>query len=82
MARITDARVKLKSGKVVEADCHGNNLAIVCPSCKSNPLLLVALPNQKGSDKNHPALCDCGAEVWMQLNDGAKTIRVITLLYE
>lgn len=82
MARITDAKVKLKSGKSVNADCFGNNVAIVCPSCKSNPVLLVALPNQKGSDRDHPAECGCGAEVWMCLNDGSKTIRVITLLYE
>lgn len=82
MARITDARVRLKSGKEVTADCFGNNVAIVCPSCKSNPMLLVALPNQKGWDKDHPALCDCGTMVWMQLNSESKTIRVITLLYE
>lgn len=61
MTKVTGANVKLEDGKQVEADAFGNNIAILCPNCKKQPILLIALRLQKGSDINNPATCSaCG----------------------
>jgi len=59
MTRVTGAKVKLENGKQVEADAFGNNIAILCPNCNKQPILLIAIKHQKGSDINNPATC-CG----------------------
>ena len=47
------------------AECHGNNCAVLCPMCEDQAVLLVARPNQRGSEAQRPAACEvCGAEVW------------------
>lgn len=81
MVRITGAKVKLKTGEPVKADCNGNNAAIICPDCKANPVLITARPNQKGSDKQHTAECSCGTNIWMDppaevLNEPVKEITI------
>lgn len=65
MAKVTGAKVKLKTGDPVKADCHGNNAAIICPACRENPVLITARPDQKGSSKQKPTVCSCGANIWM-----------------
>ena len=61
MTKVTGATVKLDNGKQIEADAFGNNIAIMCPNCKKQPILLIALKYQKGSDINNPATCHaCG----------------------
>lgn len=57
MATISGATVTLQStGGAVRADCFGNNAAVLCPGC-SGPILLIARPNQRGSDAQHPVPC-------------------------
>ena len=65
MATTTDAVVKLHpSGQSVRADCFGNNVAIECPQCLQYPILIVALPNQRGASEQNPAICrHCGCRV-------------------
>ena len=61
MTKVTCANVKLENGNQIEADTLGNNNAILCPNCKKQPILLIALKYQKGSDINNPATCKaCG----------------------
>lgn len=58
MARVTDAKIIFQStGKVLRADCFGNNIAVECPNCSSHPVLLIARPSQRGSSKDNPGLC-------------------------
>ncbi len=72
MATITSAAVVGQNGNAVPADCFGNNAAILCPGCKSVPLLLIARPNQRGSNKEHNVTSKCGMKVWMSsaVDDG------------
>ena len=65
MVKISHSKIKTKSGEVVIADCWGNNAAMLCPVCKKNPILLIARPNQRGSEKSKASVCDCGAKIWM-----------------
>jgi len=62
MATITEAIVRVKeSGQVVRSDCFGNNAAIECPHCLSYPVLLIARPDQHGTNAENPARCrHCG----------------------
>lgn len=57
MPKITNAKVQLENGQVVESDTHGNNFAILCPNCNQFPILFIARKNQKGSCINNPAVC-------------------------
>ena len=71
MAKITGAVVQRANGVPVLAHCHGNNAAISCPDCH-HPILLIARPNQLGSDAAHPSNCQgCGAPFWMITPVGA-----------
>lgn len=81
MAKITGATVRLKSGDPVKADCYGNNAAIICPVCGKNPVLIIARPDQKGSCKQKPAVCDCGTNIWFDPPADAlvEPIKVVTL---
>ncbi len=65
MATITNAEVRLgNSGQVVPSDCYGNNAAIECPGCQSYPVLLIALPRQRGSSRENPGICrKCQSQV-------------------
>jgi uncharacterized protein YbaR (Trm112 family) len=57
MSKVTNAIVKLDDGHNIEADTFGNNIAIICPNCKSQPILLIARENQRGSSLHHAAIC-------------------------
>lgn len=57
MTKITKAKVQLENGQTIKADAHGNNIAIICPSCHQTPILLVALKSQKGSNPNNLSTC-------------------------
>lgn len=58
--KITDFYAMDGEGNEISADSHGNNISICCESC-GHPILLTALPNQRGSDEQHPAKCEgCG----------------------
>lgn len=55
-----------KIHQTLRADCYGNNAAIECPRCLSYPVLLIALPNQRGSSSSNPAVCrHCGAKIYI-----------------
>jgi hypothetical protein len=73
MATVTGATVTF-DGVAANSDCHGNNCAIICPVCSKGAVLLVARPNQRGSDAMHPSDCrTCGAKIWIttSVDDGA-----------
>jgi len=57
MSKVTNAIVKTDDGHKIEADTFGNNIAIICPNCKSQPILLIARENQRGSSLHHAATC-------------------------
>jgi hypothetical protein len=67
MATVTNAVVRLQpSGQGLRADCFGNNLAVECPTCLQYPVLLVALPNQRGASPGNPSVCrHCGSEFFI-----------------
>ena len=55
------------NGREILADPYGNNIAISCESC-GTPILLTALPNQRGSDEKHPAKCrGCGGLYFLDI---------------
>ena len=76
MAKITDFRCVDDSGKAILADAFGNNVAFGCPEC-GHPVLAIALDNQRGSDRDHPALCrNCSFRGWIEIKDTERVLRV------
>ena len=70
MAKITGFSCVDESGKAVAVDAHGNNVAIICPGCREQPLLIIAREHQRGGDKRKPATCEaCGANYWAEVDD-------------
>jgi hypothetical protein len=67
MATITNAIVRVAAtGQAVRGDCFGNNASIECPTCLNYPVLLVALPNQRGASAGNPSICRrCGATCYI-----------------
>ena len=56
-------------GNELQADPHGNNIAICCQTC-GHPVLLTALKNQRGSDESHPAICKgCGENYFLDIRE-------------
>ena len=82
MATITGATVVDQQGSPIEADCHGNNAAILCPRCRARALLLIARPAQRGSGPAKPVPCpnrDCKTEVWLTIAVGTGTFNRVTV---
>ena len=74
--KITNFIVMDANGEIISADPHGNNLAVSCSSC-GYPLLLTALPNQRGSDEAHPAKCKgCGQEYFLDIREHKEMLYV------
>ena len=64
------------TGREILADAHGNNIAISCESC-ATPVLLTALPNQRGSDEKHPAKCKgCGELYFLDVREHKEMLYV------
>ncbi len=81
MATITDAAVRsVQTGQTLKADCFGNNAAVVCLLCKSQPVLLIARPNQRGNSPENPGVCrQCGCRIYIvdEVNPGVlQTVNV------
>ena len=80
MTRVTGAIVKLDNGVRVNADTFGNNIAILCPNCKEQPILLITLRHQKGSDINNPSTCSsCGKSYHIISNLNANELKEVIL---
>jgi hypothetical protein len=69
MTKVTDAIIKTEEGKTIIADALGNNIAILCPNCKRNPLLIIARENQKGSTVHNPATCSVCRKSYYIISD-------------
>jgi len=82
MARITNAMLRIReTGQAIKADCFGNNASIECPGCHNYPILLVALPNQRGCSVQNPAVCrSCGCRVAFAEIPNGEQIAVLDLL--
>jgi len=66
-------------GEAIQADAHGNNVAILCSSCK-HPVLLTSLVNQRGSDEAHPAKCNgCGEAYFLNVREETDKFYVYTI---
>lgn len=84
MAIVTGATVRTARGnRRLRADAHGNNVAVVCPKCGGYAVLLIARPNHRGSDRQHPAQCGgCRALVWMTSRVAAGVVvQVVTVAH-
>ncbi|MCW9095267.1 MAG: hypothetical protein OQJ93_07185 [Ignavibacteriaceae bacterium] len=80
MSIITGSKIKTEDGQDVKADAFGNNIAIICPNCKSFPILLIARANQKGSDLQHSTHCNnCGKSYYIISNLNEKELKEIIL---
>jgi uncharacterized protein YbaR (Trm112 family) len=80
MTRVTGATVKLDDGTQVAADAFGNNIAILCPNCKKQPTLLIALRHQKGSDIEHLAACTaCGKRYYIASNLNVNVLQEVII---
>ena len=76
MAKVTNFRCVGPNGAEIPADAHGNNVALGCLKC-GHPVLIVTLPNQQGTDRDHPAKCrKCGFTCWADINEAEKTLRI------
>ena len=74
--KITGFLVVDSEGEKIKADAHGNNLAFCCKDC-GHPILAVALENQRGSDKQHPATCKgCGVGFFMDVRAESETLYI------
>ena len=81
MATITNATVRLEeAGQMLRSDCFGNNAAIECPRCLSYPVLLVALPNQRGSSNTNPGICrHCASRVYITDDVAQDQLEAVTV---
>jgi uncharacterized protein with PIN domain len=76
MAKITGFKCISAEDKEIVADLHGNNLALLCPNCL-NPILMVTLPNQRGSDRRHAANCKfCGRQYWAEIREDERQVHI------
>ena len=74
--KITNFHAMDNEGNEIQADPYGNNIAISCLSC-NHPILLTALPNQRGSDEKHPAQCKgCGQLYFLDVREHKKILYV------
>ncbi len=74
--KITDFYAMNDQGEEISADPHGNNIAISCSSC-GHPILLTALPNQRGSDEKHAAKCKgCGQLYFLDVREHKEMLYV------
>ncbi|MEB8434301.1 hypothetical protein OO007_18835 [Cocleimonas sp. KMM 6892] len=74
--KITNFLAMASNGREILSDSHGNNIAIICESCAS-PVLLIALPNQRGSDEKHPANCKgCGELYFLDIREHKEMLYV------
>ena len=64
------------SGAGIPADALGNHIAFCCFACE-HPVLATALPNQRGSDEEHPAKCPgCGRGYFLDVRFHAQKIYI------
>jgi len=55
-----------KDGVKIKSDSRGNNTALICPKCKTSPVLItIGFVAVKGNCKENPATCSCGANLWI-----------------
>ncbi len=77
--KITNFHTMDDQGNGIQADPHGNNVAISCLSC-NHPILLTALTNQRGSDEKHPAKCKgCGQSYFLDVREHIASLYVQSL---
>jgi hypothetical protein len=58
------------------ADALGSNLAFCCSAC-GHPVLASALPDQSGSDEEHPAECKgCGERYFLDVRVHAEKLYI------
>jgi hypothetical protein len=80
MSRVTGATVKLDNGRKVEAHASGNSIAILCPNCGKQPILLIAIKYQKGSDIHNPATCTtCRQSYYILSNLNANELKEVII---
>lgn len=83
MSIITNAVVLDQDNRKIVSDCFGNNAAIKCPKCQNYPVLLIARPNQRGSNSENPSICQsCGAHIFIISNLKPVIIEVLKIKYE
>ena len=76
--KITDFLVMDADGVTVAADPHGNNVAFCCIRC-TQPILAVALENQRGSDEEHPVACrGCGEKYFLDIRQESGKLYIHT----
>ena len=74
--KITDFLVMDSNGDEIPADPYGNNIAFDCGICE-HPVLAIALENQRGSDRDHPATCrDCGTAYFLDIRPQARKVYI------
>lgn len=74
--KITGFQVFDERGVLIDADAHGNNAAFCCVACRHS-ILAIALVNQRGSDRQHPAICKrCGTGCFLQIHADAKQLHI------
>ena len=74
--KITDFYAMNGRGHEINADPHGDNIAIICELC-GHPILLNAASNQRGSDEEHPAKCKgCGRLYFLDIRSHKEMLYV------
>ena len=75
---LSDCRILDADGEAIEADVLGPWMSFHCEDC-GHPVLATALPNLRGSDPAHPAVCRaCGHEYFLDVRWEDRRLYVCT----
>jgi hypothetical protein len=75
---LSDCEILDGEGEAIEVDVLGPWMSFLCEDC-GHPVLAAALPNLRGSDPAHPAICRaCGHEYFLDLRWEDRRLYVCT----